>query len=371
METVEFHPSSQYTLGVEIEFQTLDRETLNLAPFAPVLHDNAPPILKPRIAEELIQSILEIRTGVCFTLADVEYDLQQTCCLAEELASDNGCVLHAASLHPFALVDDQVLTDTPRYIRLLEELQLVGRQFISQGFHVHVGMANGDRAVRVWNMIQGFLPMLLAVSASSPFFEGRDTGFMSYRTKLFEMLPLAGIYSYFKDWADLTGEVDRLVQLGVIESMKDLWWDARLNPGFGTIEIRICDLPGRFSDILGITACIQCLAAYLDEMGGETKVLNPQILQVNKWQAARHGLDGRFVDPAGLLSGESMIIRDAWPLLLDKLGPMSIRLGCEQYLGKIKRILHEQPVSVLQRQVYRQKKELREVVRTLQKEFWK
>lgn len=366
-----FRSSPRYTLGVEVEFQTLDRDSLNLAPLAPLLQENAPPILKPRIAEELIQSILEIRTGVCFTLADVEYDLQQTCCLAEELAADNGCILHAASLHPFALVEDQVLTPTPRYSRLLEELQLVGRQFISQGFHVHVGMADGDRAVRVWNVIQGFLPLLLAASASSPFFEGRDTGFMSYRTKLFEMLPLAGLYSYFRDWKELTGEVERLIKLGVIESMRDLWWDARLNPGFGTVEIRICDLPGRFSDILGITACIQCLAALIDELDGELGELNPRILQVNKWQAARHGLDGKYVDPTGLLSSEPMKIADAWSILLDKLGPMSIRLGCEEHLGKMERIFAESPVAVLQRQVYARENNLREVVRTLQQEFWK
>lgn len=370
MGTADFNPSSKYTLGVEIEFQTLDRATLDLSPLAPVLHENAPSILKPRIAEEFIQSILEIRTGVCFTLADVEYDLQQTCCLAEELAADNNCVLHAASLHPFALIDDQVLTDTPRYSRLLEELQLVGRQFISQGFHVHVGMADGDSAVRVWNIIQGFLPLLLAVSGSSPFFQGRDTGFMSYRTKLFELLPLAGLYSYFRDWQDLKGEVDRLVQLTVIEAMNDLWWDARLNPGFGTLEVRICDLPGRFSDILGITACIQCLAATIDEMGVEATELNPLILQSNKWQAARHGLQGMFVDPTGLLCQEPMTMADAWPLLLDRLAPMSIRLGCEDYLEKINRILTDKPVAVLQRQVYLQKNDLREVVRTLLQEFW-
>lgn len=172
MEPIEFHSSSQYTLGVEIEFQILDRETLDLAPYAPVLQDKAPAVLKPRIAEEFIQSILEIRTGVCFTLDDVEYDLQQTCCLAEELAADNGCILHAASLHPFARVEDQILTDNDRYKRLLDELQLVGRQFISQGFHVHVGMPDGDRAVRTWNIVQGYLPLLLAASASSPFLKG-------------------------------------------------------------------------------------------------------------------------------------------------------------------------------------------------------
>ena len=172
-----FVASPSYTLGVELEFQTLDKESLNLAPLAPVLLETAPAILRPRLTHEWIRSILEIRTGICHSVRDVENDLLQTCSMAEELASDNNCLLYAASLHPFARTEDQLLTNDTRYERIMEELQIVGRRFISQGFHVHVGMIDGDTAIKVCDRIQPYLPLFLALSASSPFFPGKG-----YRT---------------------------------------------------------------------------------------------------------------------------------------------------------------------------------------------
>ncbi len=368
---MKFTASSRYTLGVEVEFQTLDAETLNLAPFAPTLYENAPPILRPRIAKELIRSILEIRTGVCFTMDDVEYDLQQTCCLAEELAKDNGALLYAASLHPFARIEDQVLSSDVRYNRIMEELQLVGRQFISQGFHVHIGMPDGDTAVRVWNSIQQYLPIFLALSASSPYFQGVDTGFMSYRTKLFEMLPLAGIYNRFTSWNDLVAGVDRLKRLGIINELEDLWWDARLNPAFGTLEIRICDLPGRFNDILGLTAAIQCLGAFLAEQEDVQKPPDNTILQANKWQAARHGLQGRFIDLSGMISPGPVGMKQACTQLLKRIQPYSVRLGCASHLQLVEDILVRDSVAALQRRIYNREKSFLRVIRALQEEFWK
>ncbi len=195
-----FAHSPKYTLGVEIEFQTLDKATWDLAPLAPVLLKNAPSLLLPRLSPEFIQSILEIQTGVCFSLVDVENDLLQTISLAEELAEENNCMLFSASLHPFAKYREQLLTTNERYARIMEELQIIGRRFISQGFHVHVGLPDGDTAIRVCNRIQAYLPVLLSLSTSSPYSQGEDTGLMSYRTKLFEALPLAGSFYHIPSW---------------------------------------------------------------------------------------------------------------------------------------------------------------------------
>lgn len=368
---MEFSESARYTLGVEIEFQILDRESAGLAPLAQTLLDSSPSILKPRLSEELIQSILEIQTGVCFSLEDVENDLLQTCSLAEELAAEYDCILHASSLHPFARADQQILSSNARYQAIMEELQLVGRQFISQGFHVHIGMPDGETAVRVCNQLQTFLPLLLGASGSSPYFQGEDTGFSSYRTKLFELLPLAGIYNYIESWHHFQQEVSMLIQLGVIKSIRDLWWDVRLQPNYGTVEVRICDLPGRFSDILGLTACIQCLAAVLAESKEHVGPLNGYILQANKWQAARHGLRGSFIDPTGFLSSQKMSIGHALKVLVKKLEPMSIRLGCEDYLARMQRILDHGTTADLQRNIYSDNGDLVEVVRMLHGEFWK
>ncbi|SDO83189.1 carboxylate-amine ligase [Desulforhopalus singaporensis] len=366
-----FAISPRYTLGVEIEFQTLDMKSWDLAPMAPILLQNAPSLLRPRLSPEFIQSILEIRTGVCFSLHDVENDLMQTISLAEELAVDNGCRLFSASLHPFASHSDQLLTTNKRYAQIMDQLQIVGRRFIAQGLHVHVGMPDGDTAVRVNNKIQAYLPILLSLSTSSPFSQSEDTGLMSYRTKLFEALPLAGIYTYLAGWADLVRELDLLKAAGVINSFKDLWWDARPNPEFGTVEIRICDLPFRFNDILAITALIQALAATLAEQREPAAPLDHYILQANKWQAARYGLDGEFLDPSGWLGGRRMSFRSAVVALLRTVIPMTVRLGSERYAGLVEPILSNGTGADYMRKKFTETGNLKEVIRSLQGEFWK
>ena len=365
-----FASSPSYTLGVELEFQTLDTESLNLAPLAPILLDTAPTILRPRITHEWIRSILEIRTGICNSVRDVENDLLQTCSMAEELAADNDCLLFAASLHPFAKSEDQVLTKDVRYERIMEELQIVGRRFISQGFHVHVGMIDGDTAVKVCDRIQPYLPIFLALSASSPFFQGQDTGLMSYRTKLFEALPLAGIYGEIGDWNSFLNDLTMLQGAGVIESVKDLWWDARPHPVFGTLEIRACDLPVQFADILGLTALIQCFIASLAETNTPVSTCNQQFLRWNKWQAVRYGLDGKFIDPIGLLGGGDMTFREAAHRLVQKMRPMTERFASERYIKMIDRILEQGTGAEVQRRAYTKHGDFRKVIRQLHETFW-
>ena len=365
-----FVASPSYTLGVELEFQTLDKESLNLAPLAPVLLETAPAILRPRLTHEWIRSILEIRTGICHSVRDVENDLLQTCSMAEELASDNNCLLWAASLHPFARTEDQLLTDDTRYKRIMEELQIVGRRFISQGFHVHVGMIDGDTAINVCDRIQPYLPLFLALSASSPFFQGTDTGLMSYRTKLFEALPLAGIYEEIGNWNHFLADIHLLQEAGIIESIKDLWWDARPHPGFGTLEIRACDLPTQFGDILGITALIQSVVATLAESDMAVSACNQQFLRCNKWQAVRYGLDGTFFDSLGFLGGGKMSLREAVHCLVQEVQPMVQRFASERYIKMLDRILDHGPGADYQRRVYAETGDFKKVVKQLYEKFW-
>jgi len=368
---VHFTESTKYTLGVEIELQILDKTTWDLSPLAPILFENAPSLLSPRLSPEFIQSILEVQTGICFTVEDVENDLMQTVSMAEELAEDNDCRLFSASLHPFALHNKQILTSNSRYERIMDELQIVGRRFISQGFHVHVGVADGDTAVKVCNRIQAYLPLLLALSCSSPFSEGIDTGLMSYRTKLFEALPLAGIYSFIDGWQGLEKEISDLQRAGVIHSLKDLWWDTRPNPEFGTVEIRICDLPIRFNDILAITGVVQALVATIAEGDFDSKPLNYYLIQANKWQAARHGLDGQYVDPNGHLGGTRIPFREAVKRLLVMVDPMTRRLGSYHYVKGVNRILMHGTGSDYLREQYNIVHDFKGVIESIQGGFWK
>ncbi len=367
---LEFVKSTSYTLGVEIEFQTLDKKTYDLAPFAPILLENAPALLCPRLSPEFIQSILEIQTGICFSVTDVENDLMQTVSMAEELAEENDSMLFAASLHPFAKHREQLLTTNDRYEAIMQELQIVGRRFITQGLHVHVGLPDGESAIRICNQIQAYLPILLALTASSPFYQGEDTGLMSYRTKLFEALPLAGAYTHIESWHQFKEEVQLLQSVGVITSIRDLWWDARPHPDFGTLEIRICDLPVKFSDILGITAMIQALVATLAEDKSVCLPLNQHIVQSNKWQAARYGLAGTYFDPSGLLSQERISLREATARLLKKIEPAVVMLGSDKYMRHIERVLRDGTGADFLRCCYGKSGSFKKVVASLWGEFW-
>jgi len=369
-QVVDFTHNTHFSLGVEIEFQILDKATLNLVPLAPVLLQNSPEILSPRITHEFIRSILELQTGVCKTVRDVENDLMETCSMAEELAADNGCLLYAASLHPFAKSSEQILTSHERYERIMKELQIVGRQFISQGLHVHIGLPDGDTAIRVCNVIQIYLPLLLSLSTSSPFSHGEDTGLLSYRTKLFEVLPLAGIYEHFSNWHHFSDEVEYLKKLGVIGSISDLWWDARPSPEYGTVEVRICDLPGRFSDILSLVALMQALIAYIVEERIEYSPCSQQILRANKWQAVRYGIDGKFVDPSTHLGNEMIAARKAIEVLIKKVTPYSLALKSDNYLMLVNRILECGTSAEYQKKIYKNTNSFETVISQTHQEFW-
>jgi len=370
MGVIEFLKSDPFTLGVELEFQILDPNSLDLVPRAGQLFDQVPSPEREKIAYEFLQSIFEVQTGICSSVAEVQKDLRQTARVAEDAAYACGCLLYAAGLHPFARPNAQIVTDNERYLRIMDELQFVGRQFISQGLHVHVGMADRESAVRVCDCIQGYLPLLLALSTSSPYFKGEDTGFQSYRTKLFEALPLAGIADFLGSWKTYEDKVLMLQQAGIIKEFRDLWWDVRPSPYFGTVEIRICDMPSNFNDILSLTAIIQALAVYIIEYQLSPVPVDYQILRYNKWQAARYGLEGRFSDPLGLLEHKQQSVREAVERLLDVLQPTMEMVGSAQWTDGIKNILRKGSSTDRQRQLVAEYKTFKNMIFKLHKEFW-
>lgn len=369
MQEVVFAGSKPYTLGVELEFQILDQQTLDLVPRAPALLSKVPLTVTDRVTPEFIRSILEVQTGVCASVAEVADDLRHSITLLEEIAAAHNCLLYSASLHPFAEPADQVLSVGDRYERILEELQLVGRQFISQGLHVHVGIPDREAAIAVCDVLQIYLPLLLGLSCSSPYFRGEDTGLCSYRTKLFEALPLAGIAGYLGSWQAYIDEIDLLRRTGVIKETKDLWWDIRPSPGFGTVEIRICDLPVRFIEVLGLTSIIQAFAAAVVEGIVVPLPVSPQLLCANKWQAARHGLDGRFYDPLGLLPTATQPVRQAVHQLLLLLQPFFQRFG-GRGLEAIHGLLAGDISAERQRRLMKQYGSFTTMITNLQNMYW-
>jgi carboxylate-amine ligase len=363
---IEFKTSKPFSLGVEIELQVVDKDDLNLVPRAPEILSMVPTELKERIKPEFIRSMIEVNTVVCSDMEEVKENLTELIKLAEAIAAENNCLLFATSLHPFAKNRDQILSEHPRYSRIMDDLQMVGRRFITQGLHVHVGMEDYEDAIRVCDNIRLFLPILLALTCSSPFYEGLDTGLQSYRAKLFEALPLAGMPDELGSWDEFIEMVDLLMNTGIISEVRDLWWDVRPHPDFGTIEIRICDLPSRFEEILAVVALIQGLVANITETD---KHLNPnmQVLKSNKWQAARYGLEGRFVYP---LLQKKISMQEAAEEIFTKARPAMEKLGTTQYLEILKRIVSSGTSSKLQREIYDRQNDFPAIIKEIYPEFW-
>lgn len=364
--TIEFKKSKPFSLGVEIELQILDRKSLSLVPEAPGILAVVPPDLEERIKPEFIRSMIEVNSEVCADMDQVRDNLMQLIKLAEKLAAEKNCLLYAASLHPFSRHSDQLLSSHPRYNRIMEDLQLVGRRFITQGLHVHVGMSDHEAAIRVCDSIRLFLPILLALTCSSPYYEGIDTGLHSYRAKLFEALPLAGMPDQLENWQKYLEMVKLLTNTGIISGVRDLWWDVRPHPDFGTIEIRICDLPSTFREILAIVALIQGLVAELTE---SDKHLNPnmQVLKSNKWQAARYGLAGTFVYP---LLQKKISLLEAAGEIFSKVSPVMKKLGTSNYLEDLQHIVHSGTSADRQRKIFTAQKDYCAIIKELHPKFW-
>ncbi|MCL7488751.1 MAG: YbdK family carboxylate-amine ligase [Desulfobulbaceae bacterium] len=370
MKQIFFEQSSPYSLGVELEFQILDVDTMDLVSRAEEMLALFPKPEQDQVAREFMQSIFEVQTGICATVEEVELDLRHMVEVAEDIARRCGCLLFASGIHPFARPAEQKVTDNERYLRIMHELQHVGRQFISQGLHVHIGMSDRETAVKVCDAIQAYLPLLLALSTSSPYFTGVDTGFHSYRTKLFEVFPLAGIAEYLGDWGSYEQMVSTLLEAGIIQDTCDLWWDVRPSPHFGTIEIRACDMPSFFPDIMALTALIQALAVHIVEQDFPRQRINPQILRHNKWQASRHGLKGRFNDPFFRFSDTPKSLGESVLLMLESLEPVMLRLGSARWAERIRHIVDHGTSTDRQRQLVREVGVLKDMVARLQGEFW-
>jgi carboxylate-amine ligase len=367
MEELIFNKSPAPTIGVELEIQILDADTLALSSLSPEVLKMVPPSLNERIKHEFIQSMVEINTGICATVADVERDLTGTYNFLSEIVDGTGGTLYCASLHPFSRGPDQIVSNKSRYKRIMNELQIVGRRFITQGLHVHIGIDDEEKVIRVNNNMRIYLPILLALSTSSPYYEAEDTGLMSYRSKLFEALPLAGIPDSLDNWEAFENLINLLGKSGIIESVKDIWWDIRPHPDFGTIEIRICDLPYSMRDILAITALIQALVLTLAEQE-ERPEPHMQILRSNKWQAARYGIQGVYVDP---FYGRKCAIKEAVMNLYNYVKPVAKMLKSTEYLDEVPRILERTTGAHIQRKLYKKNHNFKEMIKGTQELFFK
>ena len=248
----------------------------------------------------------------------------------------------------------------------MKDLQIIGTRFITQGLHVHIGIDDCEKAIKVNNALRIYLPLLLALSTSSPYYEGEDTGLYSYRTKIFESLPLAGLPDYLNDWDHFTKLTNNLIKADIIRSVKDLWWEVRPHPGFGTVEIRVCDIPINLEKTLALVALIQALVITIQNVD-EYPNTHIQILESNKWQAVRYGLEGAFIDPTTF---KELSISSAIENLCNLIDPIMASLGSKKYIKVIEEILTQGTGSTKQRELYKSSGNFKYMIQSLKEQFY-
>ncbi len=360
-----FKRSDKPTIGVEVEMQLVDLKTGLLVSRISDILSRIPPAMHERIKPEFFQCTVEVNTDICRSVDAVGQELTERFDYVRRLAESLGIGLICAGTHPISPWREQKITADTRYKRLLEEFQLMGRRLNIYGFHVHIGVTDGDKATAILNILRGYLPHLLALSTSSPFWSGYDTGMYSSRIKVFEVLPTAGLPPRVKNWAEFEKLVKILIATRTIETTREIWWEARPHPKFGTVEIRVCDCPSTLEDMLIITALVQALVVHLCERYEKNTLPDiplRQLVEENKWQAARHGVDGYFID---YRTNRTIGIREALGDLTERLQDTARTLGTAPYLDKVETILQRGTSAHRQREIFRRSGNLNDVVHDL------
>lgn len=288
-----------YTLGIEEEFQIVDPQTRELRSHVSEFLDEGRMILGEQVKPEMIQSQVEVGTGICRNIEEARADITNLRSIIAGLARKKGLAIVAASTHPISHWQDQQIFDDARYQLLIEELQMVASSLLIFGLHVHVGLPDRERAIHIMNAARYFLPHVLALSTSSPFWLGFNTGLKSYRSEVFKKFPRTDIPDHFDSYAAFQRYLDLLIKTGCIDDGKKIWWDVRPHPFFPTLEFRVCDIPTRVDDTIAIAALFQAIVVKLDKLIEQNlgfRLYRRALVQENKWRAVRYGLDGKMID---------------------------------------------------------------------------
>lgn len=328
-----------FTIGIEEELMLLDPETLDLSHGIEAILGSLPAELELQVKPELFQSVLEIATLPCADLAEAAGQLGDLRRAVASLASEHGMLLGAAGTHPFALCSDQRIVERDRYLELAAELGFIAERELIFGTHVHIGIDSPDKAIYVADGIRRYLPLMLALSANSPYWEGRQTGMQSARTPVFRAFPRVGVPPHYGTWEIFSGRVEQMMRSGMIEDYTYLWWDVRPHPNLGTVETRIFDQANLLEDTVAFGALTQSLAHRMavSYSRGEPLFEVPwELVDDNKVRAALRGMGGELMD---LKAGTHVPARELAGRLLEELRPSAAELGCSDALERIDQIV--------------------------------
>jgi carboxylate-amine ligase len=351
-----------FTIGVEEEYQIVDPVTRELKSHVSAMMEEGGRVLGEQLKPEMHQSVIEVGTDICANVKEARADVGRLRATVAQLARKNDLRIVAASTHPFSDWQKQDITDRERYHMIVEDLQDVARGNLIFGLHVHIGIPNKDLAVELMNEARYFLPHILALTTSSPFWVGRKTGLKSTRCSIFKQFPRTGVPDEFRSYSHFESYVDTLVRTGCIDDGKRIWWDVRPHAYFNTIEFRICDLPTNIDDTIAVVALIQAIVAKLYTLRSKNmgfRVYPRQLIEENKWRAYRYGLDGKLIDfgqqtelPARVLIQE----------LLEFVDDVVDELGSREEINHIHTILQRGTSADRQLEIFRETNDLKAVV---------
>jgi len=352
----------QFTLGIEEEFQIIDPETRELRSHVSEILDEGRMLLGEQIKPEMIQSQIEVGTGICKNIQEARADITNLRSVISTLAAKNGLRIVAASTHPISRWQDQKIFDDDRYELLVQELQTVARSLLIFGVHVHVGVADRERQIHIMNASRYFLPHVLALTTSSPFWMGHNTGLKSYRSEIFKQFPRTDIPDHFDSYPGFERYVELLVKTGCINDGKKIWWDCRPHPYFPTLEFRICDIPTRVDDTIAIAALFQAIVAKLYKLMDSNmgfRLYRRMLIQENKWRAVRYGLQGKMIDFG---KNKEVPVVDLIRELLDFVDDVVDELDSRKEIEHIHTILERGTSADDQLRVYKETNDLKAVV---------
>ena len=352
---IPFNASERSSLGVEVELEIVDRRSRELASAATSILEELgaghPGGNHPKAKHELFECTVEIITGICASVAEARDDLGTTLKEVAAAAERRGQALLCSGTHPFSDWHDQQVSPDPRYGRLVDEMQWLAQRLQIFGVHFHVGVRSAEKSIAIANALTTYIPHFLALSASSPYWHGRDTGLASSRSKVFENLPTAGLPYRLDDWDEFEQFMETLVNAKAITSIREVWWDIRPHPDFGTVELRICDGIPTLREVAGLAAMAQSLVEWLDTLvdrGYKLSVPREWTMRTNKWRAVRYGIEAEIIgDDHGTRVPLDRAVRD----LIEELSPVATRLGCLDELRSNLDVLERGPSYLRQRRV--------------------
>ena len=358
-----------FTIGVEEEYMVMDPHTRELKSHEQRIVHEGQKVIKDKVKAEMHQAVVEVGTDICQNIDEAFMDVATLRKTISGIAGDLGLWMGASGTHPFSHWESQLITDHARYSEIVNELQEAARSNLIFGLHVHVGMETREMAMHIANSARYFLPHIYALSTNSPFWEGRKTGYKSFRTKVFDKFPRTGIPDYFESIEAYESYIKLLVKTNCIDNAKKIWWDLRVHPFFNTVEFRICDVPLTVHETITIAALFQAICAKLYKLRLQNLnfIMYPRILiNENKWRAGRYGIDGSMIDFGKETEVNSrVLIYELLDFIDDVTGP----LGSRHAIGNVHKILEEGTGADKQLKVYEQTNNLTDVADFIHSQF--